>query len=131
MVEATDNFKTDEKQIEKWKVKRLIKSLDEAKGNGTSFVSLYIPPKETIVKISQMLGQELAGADNIKSRQTRQSVQSAITSCKEKLKLYKSTPENGLCIFCGIIMMEDGKSEKKIMVDIEPFKPINIFTYKC
>jgi peptide chain release factor subunit 1 len=28
-------------------------------------------------------------------------------------------------------MMEDGKSEKKIMVDIEPFKPINIFTYKC
>ena len=51
--------------------------------NGTSFVSLYIPPKETITKVSQMLGQELAGADNIKSRQTRQSVQSAITSCKE------------------------------------------------
>lgn len=28
-------------------------------------------------------------------------------------------------------MMEDGKSEKKIMIDIEPFKPINIFQYKC
>ena len=33
MVESkTDDFKTDEKQIEKWKVKRLIKSLDESKG---------------------------------------------------------------------------------------------------
>jgi hypothetical protein len=31
MVE-TSNFATDEKQIEKWKVKRLIKSLDEASG---------------------------------------------------------------------------------------------------
>jgi peptide chain release factor subunit 1 len=28
-------------------------------------------------------------------------------------------------------MMEDGKSEKKITIDIEPFKPINTFSYKC
>lgn len=27
--------------------------------------------------------------------------------------------------------MEDGKTEKKIMLDIEPYKPLNIFTYKC
>ena len=34
-------------------------------------------------------------------------------------------------LFCGEIMMEDGKSEKKITIDIEPFKPINVFSYKC
>ena len=84
MVEAKiEDMATDDKQIEKWKVKRLIKSLDESRGNGTSFVSLYIPPKDTVVRIGQMLTQELAGADNIKSRTTRQSVQTAITSTRE------------------------------------------------
>jgi peptide chain release factor subunit 1 len=28
-------------------------------------------------------------------------------------------------------MMEDGKSEKKITIDLEPFKPITTFSYKC
>jgi len=132
MVETSGaGFATDEKQIEKWKVKRLIRTLDEAKGNGTSFVSLFIPPKESVMKINQMLGNEFAGAENIKSRQTRQSVQTAITSTKERLKLYKNTPENGLYIFCGVILMEDGKTEKKIMYDASPFRPINIFKYAC
>jgi peptide chain release factor subunit 1 len=27
--------------------------------------------------------------------------------------------------------MEDGKTEKKITLDLIPFKPINVFTYKC
>ena len=27
--------------------------------------------------------------------------------------------------------MEDGKTEKKIKIDLTPFRPINIFTYKC
>ena len=35
----------------------------------------------------QLLTQELSGAESIKSRQTRQSVISAITSAREKLKL--------------------------------------------
>jgi peptide chain release factor subunit 1 len=52
-------------------------------------------------------------------------VLAAITSTKERLKLYKSTPTNGLVIFCGVILMDDGKTEKKIMYDFEPFKPIN------
>lgn len=79
----------------------------------------------------QLLTQELSGAESIKSRQTRQSVCSAITSSRERLKLYKAVPKNGLVIFCGIILMEDGKTEKKIKIALEPFRPINIFTYKC
>ena len=132
MVEnAPIDANTDETHIEQWKVKRLIKKLSQARGNGTSFVSLYIPAGDAIVKHQQLLASELSGAESIKSRQTRQSVLSAITSSREKLKLYKNTPPNGLCIFCGVILMEDGKTEKKITIDLQPFRPINIFTYKC
>jgi peptide chain release factor subunit 1 len=38
----------ENKHIEMWKIKRIIKKLDNSKGNGTSMVSLYIPAKETI-----------------------------------------------------------------------------------
>ena len=69
------------------------------------------------------LNNEYAQAANIKSKQTRDSVQSAITSTREKLKLYKNTPINGLILFCGIILMDDNKTEKKVTLDIEPFRP--------
>ena len=77
------------------------------------------------------LNNEYAQAANIKSKQTRDSVQSAITSTKEKLKLYKNTPTNGLILFCGIILMDDNKTEKKVTLDIEPFRPCQAFMYKC
>ena len=99
--------------------------------NGTSFVSLYIPAGDQLNKHMSLLTQELAGAESIKSRQTRQSVISAITSAREKLKLYKNIPASGLVIFCGIILMEDGHTERKIKIALEPFRPINVFSYRC
>ena len=54
----------------------------------------------------------------------------SILSCLE-LKLYRANPPNGLIIFCGVIMLEDGKSEKKMTIDFEPFMPQTVFTYKC
>jgi peptide chain release factor subunit 1 len=80
MVSVSQEINTDEKFIEQWKIKRLMKKLDEARGNGTSFVSLYIPAKDAIDNHRKLLAQELAGADAIKSKQTKNSVQSAITS---------------------------------------------------
>ena len=50
---------------------------------------------------------------------------------KVELKLYRNIPPNGLVLFCGVIEMGDGKTEKKITLDLEPFKPINVFTYRC
>jgi len=114
-----------------WKIKRLIKRLDESKGNGTSMVTLVIPPKETMQNVTSFLNGEHSQAANIKSKQTMTSVQSAIVSTREKLKLYKITPENGLIIFCGQILMMDNKTEKKITIDIEPFRPCQSFMYKC
>ncbi len=121
----------ENKHIEMWKIKRIIKKLDESKGNGTSMVTLVIPPKETMNQITSFLNKEFAEAANIKSKQTMTSVQSAITSTREKLKLYKQTPPNGLIVFCGQILMEDGKTEKKMTLDIEPFRPAQAFMYKC
>lgn len=48
-----------------------------------------------------------------------------------ELKLYKGTPNNGLILFCGVILLDDGKTEKKMVIDIEPFLPLTQFTYKC
>jgi peptide chain release factor subunit 1 len=42
-----------------------------------------------------------------------------------EIKLYRNTPENGLVVFCGVILMEDNKTEKKVNIDFEPFRPIN------
>lgn len=131
MVDAGSANADDNKHIEMWKIKRLIAKLENCKGNGTSMVSLVVPPKDDINRVNKLLTQELSTAQNIKSRQTRQSVLTAITSTKEKLKLYKQTPTNGLVIYCGVILMEDGKTEKKINFDFEPFRPINQFLYFC
>ena len=86
-------------------------------------VSLVIPPKENMQRAMAFLGDEYSQAANIKSKQTMTSVQSAITSTREKLKLYKNTPPNGLIVFCGQILMDDNKTEKKMTLDIEPFRP--------
>jgi peptide subunit release factor 1 (eRF1) len=57
-------------------------------------VSLYIPATEKkLDKINQMLTQELAGAESIKSRQTRQSVLQAITSTKESKCIFRAKSE--------------------------------------
>lgn len=72
-----------DKNIEQWKIRRLIKSLDSARGNGTSMISLIIPPKDQISRVNKMLAEEFGTASNIKSRVTRLSVLSAITSTQQ------------------------------------------------
>jgi len=119
-----------EKNIEMWKVKKLIKSLEAARGNGTSMISLIIPPRDQISRVNKMLADEFGTASNIKSRVNRLSVLSAITSTQQKLKLYSRVPPNGLVVYCGEIITNEGK-EKKLSMDFEPFKPINTSLYLC
>lgn len=56
--------------------------------NGTSMISLIIPPKDQISRVSKMLADEFGTASNIKSRVNRLSVLGAITSVQQRLKLY-------------------------------------------
>ena len=58
------------------------------------------------------------------------SVLGAITSTQQKLKLYNRVPDNGLVLYCGTILTDDGK-EKRVNIDFEPFKPINTSLYLC
>eukprot|EP00578_Thalassiosira_sp_NH16_P012599 CAMPEP_0181106368 /NCGR_PEP_ID=MMETSP1071-20121207/16494_1 /TAXON_ID=35127 /ORGANISM="Thalassiosira sp., Strain NH16" /LENGTH=459 /DNA_ID=CAMNT_0023189769 /DNA_START=2078 /DNA_END=3457 /DNA_ORIENTATION=- len=119
-----------DQQIEIFKVKKLIKNLESAKGAGTSMISLIIPPGTQISQISKMLGDEYGTASNIKSRVNRLSVLGAITSTQQRLKLYNKCPKNGLVMYCGTIMTDEGK-EKKVNIDFEPFKSINTSLYLC
>ena len=116
--------------VEMWKMRKLIKNLESARGNGTSMISLIIPPKEQIARWSQKLTEEYGTASNIKSRVNRLSVLSAITSTQQKLKLYNKVPTNGLLVYCGTILTDEGK-EKMVNIDLEPFKPINTSLYLC
>ena len=132
-----------EANIEIWKIKRLIKSLEAARGNGTSMISLILPPKDQISRAAKMLADEYGTASNIKSRVNRLSVLSAITSTQQRLKLYPRVPPNGLVVYwyydfylvkthhqSGTIVTDEGK-EKKVNIDFEPFKPINTSLYLC
>lgn len=119
-----------DKNVEMWKIKKLIKSLEAARGNGTSMISLIIPPKDQISRISRMLADEYGTASNIKSRVNRLSVLGAITSVQQRLKLYNRVPGNGLVVYCGTIVTDEGK-EKKVNIDFEPFRPINTSLYLC
>merc|ERR1712195_154976 len=100
-----------DKQIEMWKVKKLIKSLQEARGNGTSMISLIVPPKDQISRVSKMLADEYGTASNIKSRVNRLSVLGAITSVQHRLKLFTKVAPNGLVVYCGTIVTDEGKEK--------------------
>lgn len=119
-----------DKQIEMFKVKKLIKNLQAARGNGTSMISLIIPPGDQISRVNKMLSDEYGTASNIKSRVNRLSVLGAITSTQQRLKLYSKCPKNGLVLYCGTVITDDGK-ERRVNIDFEPFKPINTSLYLC
>jgi peptide chain release factor subunit 1 len=77
-----------------------------------------------------MLTDEYGTASNIKSRVNRLSVLGAITSTQQRLKLYSRVPPNGLVVYCGTVINDEGK-ERKLNIDFEPFKPINTSLYLC
>merc|ERR1711970_625930 len=93
-------------------------------------ISLIIPPGDQISRVAKMLADEFGTASNIKSRVNRLSVLGAITSVQQRLKLYSKVQANGLVIYCGTIVTDEGK-EKKVNIDFEPFKPINTSLYLC
>jgi peptide chain release factor subunit 1 len=116
--------------IELFKIKRRINFLRDAHGDGTSMVTILIPPRDAVHRMRQKLQEELGTASNIKNRVNRQSVEAAITSAIQKLSQFNTTPANGLCVFCGTIIDNEGK-EKKLMMDFQPPRPLNQSLYIC
>ena len=86
---------------EQYRLKRLIRKLQEAEGDGTSLISLIIPGGKKVSEFNQMLTEEQSKAENIKDRVNRLSVIEALVSTKEVLRNQKITTQNGLCVFVG------------------------------
>jgi len=116
-------------QIERIKFKKILTSISNLGGDGTSMITLLIPNRKDISQVNGTLTEEYGAASNIKSRVNRLSVLSAITSAQQKLKLYNKTPKNGLCLLIGTVV--DGNDRKQISLDFEPPKPLSTFLYKC
>ena len=124
-------LESDSAFLEQFKLKRQIKKLEGAKGNGTSLITLIIPAGRRISDFTTFVTEEQGKAENIKDRVNRQSVVTALTSVKEKLKTYNKLPKNGLAIFCGNGILDGHNNERKIMICIEPFKELTSKVYNC
>ncbi|XP_051912697.1 LOW QUALITY PROTEIN: eukaryotic peptide chain release factor subunit 1-like [Hippocampus zosterae] len=109
---------------------KILRRVDAAKPTG-SVVSIIMPPRKQISDVSKLLTEELGKSSCIKDRTTRNSVAEAQTSAIQRLKLYNKVPPNGLCLYTGLVMEDDNKGEKKIVIDFEPNRPINLNIYSC
>jgi hypothetical protein len=58
------------------------------------------------------------------------NITSSLCHQNSLMNLLISVPPNGLVIYCGTIVTDEGK-EKKVNIDFEPFRPINTSLYLC
>ncbi len=130
MVNANASAKWD--SVRRYKLTRMINELASITGHGTELVTVYIPPRRPIFEVISQLRNEAGTASNIKSDLTRSHVQDALSTTMEYLKKYKTTPENGLVVFCGAIPNERGIGKEKIEIyPVDPPKPVQISLYRC
>ncbi|WP_296805295.1 peptide chain release factor aRF-1 [uncultured Methanobrevibacter sp.] len=116
---------------ELYEFKKTLKELAGKRGRGTELVSVYIPPSKQLSDVGKHMRDEMGQSANIKSKQTRKNVQSAIAVILESIKLYKQPPENGLVLFVGMIPKGGPGTEKMEKYIIEPPEPVTTYWYKC
>ena len=121
--------KTDSVRL--YKVRKLISELADKEGRGTELISLYVPPKKPLHEVISNLREEWGTAGNIKSDTTRNHVQDALVKTMQRLKLYKTTPDNGLVIFAGALPTNGPGSEVINLHEITPPKPVGTYLYQC
>jgi len=107
-----------------------LEKLQSMQGSGTELISLYIPPNKQIHDVTAQLRDEFGQCANIKSKQTRTNVQSAISSILSRLKYYKNPPPNGMAVFCGSHQLGGDKTDFSCIV-VDPPEPLNISMYRC
>lgn len=116
---------------ELYEFKRTIEELADKKGRGTELVSVYIPPDKQVSDVVKHMREELSQSANIKSKQTKKNVQSAIEVIMQKLKLFPKPPEHGLLLFVGMIPKGGPGTEKMETYVFEPPEVIQTYTYHC
>ena len=116
---------------ELYEFKKTIKELSDKRGRGTELVSVYIPPDKQLSDVGKHMRDELGQSANIKSKQTKKNVQSAIEVILQSIRLYKQPPEHGLVLFVGMIPKGGPGTEKMEKYILEPPEPITTYWYKC
>lgn len=114
----------------RYEFKKMLEKMSEKEGGGTELISIYIPPDKQIHDVTAQLRDEYGQCANIKSKQTKTNVQSALSSILSRLKYYKNPPENGMAVFCGSVYKGGDKSEMECTI-IEPPEPVNLYMYRC
>ena len=87
----------------RYEFKKALEKLELQQGDGTELITIYIPPDKQIYDVTNQLKDEFGQCANIKSKQTKTNVQSAISSILSRLKYYKRPPLHGLAVFCGTV----------------------------
>ncbi len=114
----------------KYEFKKMLERLEAKEGSGTELISLYIPPDKQIYDVTAQLRDEFGQCANIKSKQTRTNVQSAISSILSRLKYYSKPPENGIAVFCGTINKHGDRQDLECDI-VNPPEPLNLYLYRC
>jgi peptide chain release factor subunit 1 len=115
---------------QKFKLKKIVKKLNQYRGRHTELVSVYIPAGYDMNKIINHLSQEQGTATNIKSSSTRKNVIDALERMIQHLRLFKQTPKNGLAAFSGNVAEREGQSDVQVW-SVEPPVPLNTRIYRC
>ncbi|MHA1288378.1 MAG: peptide chain release factor aRF-1 [Candidatus Thorarchaeota archaeon] len=114
----------------KYKLRRIVKELQEKRGRHTELISVYVPSGYSLNKIAEMLHQEQSLTQNVKDKTVRKNVLYALEKIIQHLKIYKQTPPNGLVIFCGNVSEKEGQPDVQLWA-LEPPEPIRVKLYWC
>ncbi|MBP2146648.1 peptide chain release factor subunit 1 [Methanofollis sp. W23] len=125
----TENVEMDSARL-RYEFKKMLERLQSKQGSGTELISLYIPPDKQIYDVTAQLRDEFGQCANIKSKQTRTNVQSAISSILSRLKYFKTPPENGMAIFCGTVNTVGDRTDLACEI-VHPPEPLNLYMYRC
>ncbi len=115
---------------QKQELEDLVELLSSIRGRHTELVSVLMPGSQNINLVSKQLEAEKSTAANIKSKQTRTSVTTALEMIIRKLKEFKQTPPNGLALYAGNISDKEGIQDIQVWA-YEPPRPLNVRLYRC
>ena len=116
-------------EAERHQLRRKIQALKAYQGRHSSFTTIYVPPTKRLTDTISFVKMELAGAENIKSKQNRKNVQDNLTAILSELAKMSKVPENGVAFFFGI--EEEGGTNREIREIVVPPSPVSQFIYIC
>lgn len=114
-------------------MRALLAELDGTGGRGTELITVYVPHDRQLHEVTSMLREERGTADSIKSDTTRKHVTASLSKVAQRLSALGRTPENGIAIFCGMVLREGDApgSERMEYHEILPPRPLKQYLYRC